>query len=76
MAINRYAELDQMLRNAHVVLYVASDDSDVTNAAMDEAAISAEMKKISEHDHAQVEAYRTAMGWKPCWKCQRAEGQK
>jgi hypothetical protein len=31
------------------------------------------MRRIDTEDHAQVEEYRKAMGWKPCLRCQEKE---
>lgn len=71
--MNRYGQLDQELANIHRVLLIADADSSVTQIdriADREAEICDQMRTISRDDHAQVEGYRAAQGWKPCFDCQ------
>lgn len=74
--MNRYAELDRELQEIHRLYYVVDADRSpgkIEELAFREAEICAEMRRIDTEDHAQVEEYRKAMGWKPCLRCQEKE---
>lgn len=73
--MNEYARLDQELRRIHALLLMASNnasDEYLTALHEEEHAVGMRMAEISRIDHNQVEAYRAAQGWKPCFHCQEA----
>lgn len=70
---NRYGDLDKELAGIHGKMHVAHF-SELGVLQEQEFRVCQEMRRISEEDHAQVEEYRAAQGWKPCFKCQDERG--